>query len=262
MTAQIHISGARSRTPAAILPRLARVHFASSYPEGPHKVPHKLASHSLLSKNALTELTARLPAYSVERFHDRTGEEYWTTLSNLEQEPEYAALLSSLLSEIEDKIVARTGKLIGAQISAFLSAPHAVKPYRLSSEHCLVLQVHGERTMTVFPAAGLASSPEEPDGDTSSGYLTCHGASFRLSPGEAIYVPVMAPVHVKNGDEPSIAIMISWRSAWSVAEGEAGAFNDWLRRFGLNPQPPKRWPARNRAKAIAWRILRRLPGIR
>ena len=86
--------------------------------------------------------------------------------------------------------------------------------------------------------------------------------TFQLEPGEAIYVPVMAPHHVKNGPEPSISLSITWRSEWSFAEADARAFNGCCARWGFDPRPPGRWPARNRAKAIAWRALRRLPGHR
>ena len=89
-----------------------------------------------------------------------------------------------------------------------------------------------------------------------------HGVIFRLDPGEAIYVPVMAPHYVKNGPRPSISLSITWRSEWSFAEADARAFNALLRRWGFDPRPPGRWPARNSVKAIAWRALRRVPGIR
>ena len=72
----------------------------------------------------------------------------------------------------------------------------------------------------------------------------------------------MAPHHVKNGPVPSISLSITWRSEWSFAEADARAFNSLLRQWGLAPRPPGRWPARNRGKAIAWRLARRVPGIR
>jgi hypothetical protein len=68
----------------------------------------------------------------------------------------------------------------------------------------------------------------------------------------------MAPHFVRNGPVPSISLSITWRSEWSFAEADARVFNRVLRRFGLNPRPPGRWPARNLAKAYAWRVLRKL----
>ena len=72
----------------------------------------------------------------------------------------------------------------------------------------------------------------------------------------------MAPHYGKNGPVPSISLSITWRSAWSFAEADARAFNGLLRRWGFDPQSPARWPARNSAKAFAWRMARRIPAIR
>ena len=86
-----------------------------------------------------------------------------------------------------------------------------------------------------------------------------YGMTFDLHPGEALYVPVMAPHYVRNGEEVSISLSITWRSEWSYAEADARAFNAMLRRFGMKPKPPGRWPASNTGKANAMRVLRRLP---
>ena len=88
--------------------------------------------------------------------------------------------------------------------------------------------------------------------------LAAGGRAFALAPGEALFVPVMAPHHVRNGPDPSVSLSITWRSEWSFAEADARAFNGVLRRIGLTPRSPGRWPRRNGAKALGWRVLRRL----
>jgi hypothetical protein len=73
-------------------------------------------------------------------------------------------------------------------------------------------------------------------------------------------VPVMAPHHVRNGPTSSISLSITWRSDWSFAEADARCWNAQLRRWGMSPRAPRRFPARNRGKALAWRAWRRLTG--
>ncbi len=68
---------------------------------------------------------------------------------------------------------------------------------------------------------------------------------FPLGPGDGVFVPVMAPHFVRNGPEPSISLSITWRSEWSYEEADARAFNAVLRKAGLRPQAPGRWPQRN-----------------
>ena len=87
------------------------------------------------------------------------------------------------------------------------------------------------------------------------------GREFALGPGEALFVPVMAPHFVRNGPEPSVSLSITWRSEWSFAEADARAFNGLLRRLGLRPRRPGRWSETNLAKAYGWRLLRKAAGL-
>ena len=279
---------------SAVFPPLSRANFDSSYPEGPHKLRHNLCAHPLLELDALAELGTVLPARSVEYNRgdvpigiDRKPEgngltigetirgiassNSWAVLKNIEQQPAYAALLGELLGEIEREIVRKTGRMMKTQGFIFVSSPGAVTPYHFDPEHNILLQLTGQKAMTVFPAGNPRCAPDHVHEAYHTGGareliwndgLACHGQTFRLGEGEAIYVPVMAPHYVKNGPVPSISLSITWRSEWSFAEADARAFNGLLRRWGFDPRPPGRWPARNRAKAIAWRVLRRMPGIR
>ncbi len=278
----------------AVFPPLSRAHFAASYPEGPHKLRHNLCAHPLLELDALAELGEALPAQSVEynrgdvpigvdckpegngltigetiRGIESTNS--WAVLKNIEQQPAYAAVVAELLAELEDPIVRKTGKVMKTQGFVFVSSPDAVTPYHFDPEHNILLQLTGQKAMTVFPAGNPRCAPDRVHEAYHTGGareltwddgLACHGQTFKLAEGEAIYVPVMAPHHVRNGPVPSISLSITWRSEWSFAEADARAFNAVLRRWGFDPRPPGRWPARNTAKAIAWRVMRRITGIR
>jgi hypothetical protein len=75
-----------------------------------------------------------------------------------------------------------------------------------------------------------------------------------------VMVPVMAPHHVRNGPTSSISLSITWRSDWSFEEADARCWNGVLRKVGLSPRPPRRWPHANLGKALAFRAWRRLSG--
>ena len=278
----------------AVFPPLSRANFVASYPEGPHKLRHNLSAHPLLEIDALAELGEGLPAHSVEYNRGdlpigvdgkpesngltigetiRGIEESnsWAVLKNIEQHPAYAALLGELLGELESEIVRKTGRMLKTQGFIFVSSPDAVTPYHFDPEHNILLQLTGQKAMTVFPAGNVSCAPDRVHEAYHTGGagelswddgLACHGQTFQLAEGEAIYVPAMAPHHVRNGPVPSISLSITWRSEWSFAEADARAFNAQLRKWGFEPRPPGRWPQRNSAKAIAWRMLRRMPGVR
>ena len=272
----------------------ARTLFAAHYPEKPHKLPHGLRDHPLLGLEALATLAERLPTASIEynfadlplgidgkpdptgipigetiRRIDETGS--WAALKNIEQVPEYAALLDALLAELRPEIERKTGAMLKPQGFIFITSPGGVTPYHFDPEHNILIQLRGSKVMTQFPAGDPAYAPDEIHETYHTGggrelvwrdELLPGGREFALQPGEALFVPVMAPHFVRNGPEPSISLSITWRSDWSFAEADARAFNGVLRRLGFRPTRPGRWPAGNRIKALGWRTYAKARGLR
>ena len=264
--------------------------FSRNYPEVPHRFSHSLGAHPLLEFEALAALAESLPPASIEyNFADlplgidgkpsptgiaigetirRIGETgSWAALKNIEQVPAYAELLHGLLAELRGVIEPRTGAMLKLQGFIFVTSPLGVTPYHFDPEHNILLQIHGSKTMTQFPAGDARFAPDETHESYHTGgarelhwddTLLSGGTEFAIQPGEALFVPVMAPHFVRNGPEPSVSLSITWRSEWSFAEADARAFNKVLRRMGLRPRAPGRWPAHNRAKAIGWRMLGRM----
>ncbi|PLK26044.1 transcriptional regulator [Novosphingobium sp. TH158] len=267
----------------------ARSTFAANYPEVPHKIAHALGDHPLLSFAALADLAEALPATSIEynyadlpigidgkpdpsalsigetiRNIESSGS--WAAIKNIEQVPAYADLLNSLLAELRPEIEAKTGRMMKLQGFVFVTSPGGVTPYHFDPEHNILLQIRGSKVMTQFPAGDPRFAPDEVHEGYHTGgarelkwrdELLSGGTEFPLDPGEALFVPVMAPHFVKTGPQSSVSLSITWRSDWSFAEADARAFNSVLRRIGFRPASTGRWPATNKAKALGWRVLRR-----
>lgn len=268
----------------------ARETFAASYPEVPHKLTHALGRHPLMELEALASLAEALPPASIEynaadqpigisgkpgptgiaigrTIREIETTRSWAAIKNIEQHPAYAALLADLLDELRPVIEARTGAMLKTQGFVFVTSAGGVTPYHFDPEHNILLQVRGSKVMTQFPAGDARYAPDRVHETYHTGggrelvwseELLNGGTEFALTPGEALYVPVMAPHFVRNGPEPSVSLSITWRSEWSFAEADARAFNGLLRRLGLSPAAPQRWPGRNHAKALGWRVARRL----
>lgn len=268
----------------------AHATFAASYPEVPHTLHHTLGSHPLLELDALANLAEGLPESSIEynfadlpigisgkpeptgipigetiRRIEQTGS--WAALKNIEQHPAYAALLESLLAELRPMIEARTGRMLKTQGFVFITSPGGVTPYHFDPEHNILLQIRGSKVMTQFPAGDARFAPDEVHESYHTGgpreltwrdELLDGGREFPLDPGDALFVPVMAPHFVRTGPASSVSLSITWRSEWSFAEADARAFNAALRRMGIAPRQPGRWPSRNRLKATGWRVMRKL----
>lgn len=263
------------------------VRFLSAYPAQPVGIGHGLAGHPLLELDALASLAARLDPASVEYNSGRLPigisqhatpsnglsiadtirsieeNESWMVLKWVERDPVYRALLHETLAELEPAIRPVTGEMIRLEGFIFVSSPGAVTPFHFDPEYNILCQVRGSKRITVFPAD--LASPEFHEEYHSGGQRNLPwrddyvplGQEFALAPGEAVYVPLMAPHWVKNGDAVSISFSITWRSHWSFRESYAHCFNHKLRRLGITPVPPSRFPGDNHVKSAAYRSLRK-----
>ena len=272
-------------------PTDARTAFAAAYPEQVTKLAHNLASDPRMTLAALVELAAEFAPENVEynpgnlpigiRPEDvpaphlsisdtvRSIEENgsWMVLKFIEQHPVYRALLKETLAEIDPITRPKTGAMLGMEGFIFISSPGAVTPFHFDPEHNILMQIRGNKVMTLFPAGDERIVSGEAHEHFHLGLqhrnLTWQdsfeplGQQVALAPGEAVYVPVKAPHWVQNGDAISISLSVTWRSEWSYAEADARALNHMLRRRGLTPASPKRYPALNRAKSLTYRALRK-----
>ncbi len=290
-----HTARYNDAQPLEAFDEASRTAFAASYPEVPHKLAHRLGDHPLMQLGALADMAEALPDASVE--YNRAdlpiglnGEKApangfgigdtirniatngsWAALKNIEQIPAYADLLMALLGELRAVIEARTGAMLKPQGFVFVTSPGGVTPYHFDPEHNILLQLMGSKVMTMFPAGNARFAPDR----THEGYhtgggrelfwndgLADGGRQWPLVAGQALYVPVMSPHFVHNGPAPSVSLSITWRSEWSFAEADARAFNGLLRKAGITPRQPGRWPATNRAKALGWRLYAKARGLR
>ena len=193
----------------------------------------------------------------------------WAVLQHIGQDPEYAALLDQLLDTIVPEVEGKTGPMLNRVGFIFVTSPGGVTPCHFDPEHNILLQIRGNKVLTQFPVTDTAYAADEAHEAYHTGgprevpwnaRLESEGLKMEIGPGEGLFVPVMAPHYVRTGPESSISLSITWRSQWSYEEADARAFNSVLRRAGLKPVAPGRWPRRNRAKALGWRVLRRLRG--
>lgn len=276
---------------AAVFPEEARAAFAAAYPDRAAPLRHGLAGHELLTLEALAGLAERMPAASVEynlgklplgvRAEDtpsngltlgetiRTIETNgsWAVLKNVERDADYGALLDRALAELAPLVERETGPMLHREAFIFLSSPGSVTPFHMDPEHNILLQIRGEKVMTVFPAGDEELVPAvQSEAFHAGGHRNLdwrdgfreRGMAVTLLPGDAIHVPVKAPHFVENGPVVSVSLSVTWRSERSVAEGELHSLNALLRRRGLPVGRIGARPEAQGARRIAYRIMRKL----
>ena len=277
--------------PRPVFPADTLARMAALYPAQAGLLSHHLPDHPLLSIEALAQLGEGLPPSEVEynpgdvpigilpedipsnglsigetiRTIDSNGS--WAVLKNIENVAAYRALLMDLLAELEPVVTPRTGAMLTPQGFIFISSPGSITPFHFDPEHNILLQLRGTKVMNVWPSGDerFADRREHERYHTGGHRNLPWQDAYRngaqqvpLAPGDAVLMPVMAPHFVANGDAPSISLSITWRSEWSYREAEAHAANAALRRMGLDPAMPPRWPSYAWAKTVAWRVARKL----
>jgi hypothetical protein len=257
--------------------------FAETFGRSPARVGHTLAGEPLLSVAALGSLAESLPASSVEhnlgnlppvvpggaapsadlspgeiaRGIESNG--CWMVLKNIEQQPAYRALLDRALDDVDNAIGTLEGGMRQREGFIFLSSPGSVTPSHTDPEHNLLLQIRGSKCMEVgsFPDAETRERVLENQlgGHRNLDWMPVDAQPYELTPGCGIYVPVHAPHCVRNGDEVSVSLSITFRTPLAKRLERAVAFNARLRRLGIRPALPGQRPAVDSAKALTMRTL-------
>ena len=268
--------------------------FREAYPDKPKHLLHQLAGHPLLEIDALAGLAERIRPEDCEHnaatdlplgisyadtpsnglsVHDtiaaidKCGS--WVLLKQIQQDPAYCALLHDVLGELEPEIAPVTGAMHKLVAFLFISSPEAVTPLHFDPEYNILFQIRGTKTMTIFPADDREIVTQEFREQYYNGgprnlpwqeRFAARGTPIDLAPGEAVYVPILAPHWVKTHDAVSVSLSLTWRSDWSFQQEDVHRLNSRLRRLGLSPAPPRAFPRRNLAKSVVQRALQKVVG--
>jgi hypothetical protein len=258
--------------------------FSAAFGRGPIAVGHRLADHPLLTLEAIAQLADSLPAGSIERHRGdlpmvmpggapevegKPSETVrgietngcWMVLWYLEQSPEYAALLDSVLDDAESFLPPEVGRTTQREAFLFLSAPNSVTPVHIDPEHNFLLQIRGQKDMHVCPFPDSESETRELERYYDGGHrnleaLPSEGETFRLEPAGGVYVPTFMPHWVQNGPAASISLSITFRTPASLRAERVHALNARLRRLKVSPKAPGGAGRRDRAKELAYVAIR------
>jgi hypothetical protein len=268
--------------------------FRAGFNRAPFLIRHHLADHPLFSLRRLIDLSMRLPEENIKYNAGdvslatglyegpRTGlsvqetirriEECrsWMVLKNVEHDPEYRELLNRCLDEIEVYSDPIDPGMRQREGFVFISSPDAVTPYHMDPEYNFLLQIRGEKRISIWDGKDrsvLSENELEAYFSETRRQLVFKeeyrrkATVFELTPGAGLHFPVVAPHWVRNGNEVSISLSVTFRTPASELQRIVYCVNAYLRRQGLNPTPYGLAPLRDLTKFYAlhiWRRTRRL----
>ncbi|HZR58766.1 MAG TPA: hypothetical protein VFA74_17990 [Terriglobales bacterium] len=184
----------------------------------------------------------------------------WIILRRAEQDPEYGALLDECMDEIQTllgKNLKREMKVQDAIV--FITSPNRVTSYHIDRECNFILQIHGEKDISVFDKDDRVVLTEE---EIERFWMVDNNAAvykeqfqsrakvYRMGPGKAIHVPVNAPHWVKNDNNISVTLSVNFQFRENFPAHVYRA-NYLLRKAGLAPTPPGKSTVRDGLKMFA-----------
>jgi len=185
----------------------------------------------------------------------------WMTLRNIERDPAYADVMEKVLATVGDIVAAKTGEMMRKEAFVFISSPGAVTPFHIDEEHNILIQIEGRKEFTLYSQHDRdLASQEHLEAFHSGAHRNlavtdeklARGTPITMEPGDAIYVPPLAPHWVRVlGDQPSLSLSITWRSDASQRDCYLHQINHVLRAKGGDPSFPGRNPVADQLKI--WR---------
>ena len=147
--------------------------FSDAFARRSIAVRHALVDHPLFTLDAIAELADRLPPDSVRRergnlplvnregyvdvgdgppsatIRDVESNGFRVSLRDIQQAPEYAALIDECLDEVEQLLRDREGGMKRRTGYLFITAPASNTPMHFDPEHSFLLQVRGIKHVSV-----------------------------------------------------------------------------------------------------------------
>jgi hypothetical protein len=260
------------------------VQFAKHFNREPFSLKHNLSDEQLLNLANITELTRSLQIHPGELYADvnvlrvdqrwnespRTNvspanlvEEInkanaWIIIRHAELDPKYRTLLERGMFEIKQANGGYWQQPIRKENAIiFVTSPRRISTYHIDRECNFILQIQGEKWIFVFDQNDREVLPEE---ELERFWAVDNNAAvykpqyqdrcqtFHLRPGDGLHVPVNAPHWVQNGNEVSITLSLNFQFS-DMERANKYRANYYLRKLGVTPAPPGRYPTRDRLKA-------------
>ena len=172
----------------------------------------------------------------------------WMVIRNIEKAPAYSELAYGILDSLKDTIERETGEMMRREAFMFISSPGAVTPFHIDEEHNILIQIEGTKTFTIYSQHDRELASQTDLERFHSGAhrnlklnpeMAGRGEPIHMEPGTALYVPPLAPHHVKvTSDVPSLSLSITWRSESSKRTCYLHQINHKLREKGVTPKFP------------------------
>lgn len=266
--------------------------LACDYNRRPFLFRHTLHEHPDLRLDALHDLALRLDPKHV-RHHCanvpvtadfmRAGEQHPTGLplaytmkhmdtagsyvliANPQEDAAFGRLFGDLIGEVRAHVGHADPGFHEHVAYIFVSSPGAITPFHLDREINFLCQIRGHKVVHLFdPNDRTLLSDAALDRVMFQPFaprpvyreaFEAGATQWRLKPGQGVHHPYLAPHWVQNGDEVSVSLAITYRTAATARQVRARSMNFLLRRLGLTPRGFGETPWVDSLKAAVYGVI-------
>ncbi len=265
--------------------------FSDAFARRSIAVSHGLVDHPLFSLDAIAELADRLPLDSVRRergdlplvnrsgyvdigegppsatIRDVEQNGFRISLRDIQQDPQYAALIDECLDEVDEILGDREGGMRRRTGYLFITAPASNTPMHFDPEHSFLLQVRGVKHVSVAAFEDDAIRQRELDRyydgeECDFAAMEEIAEDFRLDPGVGVYLPSFVPHWVTTEAGISVSFSIPFYTEFSERAESVNRINRRLRKLNLSPRGPGRSQPVDRVKAASFDLWGKLNDAR
>jgi len=195
----------------------------------------------------------------------------WIIIKHVEQGPGYDQVIREFDQFVRKVAGPDTARLLSSpEMLVLVTSPNRVTPFHFDAEVNFLVQVQGEKDAWVCDPSDRSAVTHL---EIERYYSVNHNAGtfkpgleekarlFHLLPGEGVHIPTHAGHWVKNGNQVSVSLSLNFELPPGLYR-DIYRMNHRLRKLGLEPTPPGHAPFRDRMKAGAAAMARRLNGLR
>ena len=193
-------------------------------------------------------------------------------LKRADSDPAYRELLERCMSdllEVSGRELEK--KMRRKEVIIFITSPRRISTYHIDSETNFLLQVRGEKDISIFSKYDREVLPEEEierfwiadrNAAVYKPQLQHRAEVIRLVPGNGVHIPVNCPHWVQNDDNISVSVSINYHS-WDRDYAHLYCANYYLRRkLCIRPTPTWRSPLLDAVKRPVGALLLRYKDAR
>lgn len=184
----------------------------------------------------------------------------WIVLKRADKNERYAAVLRECMAELQEFTGLNLARVMKVQeVILFITSPKRVTTYHIDRECSLLLQIQGDKHISIFDRNDREVLSEEEierfwsidhNAPRYKPHLQDHATVYELRPGNGVHIPVNAPHWVQNGDNISVSLNVNFQYR-DTMRANLYRLNFILRKMGLQPTPPGESRARDRVKSVA-----------